>query len=83
MLARIKMLIDEENYPYFEDAELQARIEEKTDLCSLARELCLIKAGIEEMKLGDVIIPSPKNHFLMLARKYRQNQNKAAVRVDE
>ncbi|MGI6302240.1 MAG: hypothetical protein ACOX52_14475 [Verrucomicrobiota bacterium] len=29
MLARIKMLIDEENYPYFEDAELQARIEEK------------------------------------------------------
>lgn len=83
MLARIKMLIDEENYPYFEDAELQARIEEMTDIYALARELCLIKAGIEEMKLGDVIIPSPKNHFLMLARKYRQNQNKAAVRVDE
>lgn len=82
-LEKLKSLIDESNYPYFEDAELQARIEEMTDIYALARELCIVKAGIEEMKLGDVIIPSPKNHFLMLAKKYRSNQTGVVVRADE
>ncbi len=82
-LERLKELIDEANYPYFEDVELQRRIDEGIDLYVIARELCLIKAGIEEMKLGDVVIPSPKNYFLMLAKKYRQNQGGVVARADE
>lgn len=85
-LEKLKNLIDETNYPYFNDVELQDLIDAKgelLDLYALARELCLIKAGIEEVKLGDITIPSPRKHFLMLAKKYRANQNRVAVRADE
>ncbi len=80
-------MIDEENYPYFDDAYLEARIAEigaeyGTTLESLARELCLTKAGIEEIKLGDITIPSPRKHFLQLAQRYRTNMGGTVVRAD-
>ena len=81
-LERLKELIDEANYPYFTDAELQERLSDADDLYELARELCLIKAGIEEVRLGDVVIPSPRRHFLMLAAKYRGNYGGVVVRAD-
>jgi hypothetical protein len=84
-LAKLKSLIDESNFPYFEDIYLQIRIDEAgetPDLYTLARELCIVKAGIEEMKLGDITIPSPRKHFLALAQMYRANQTGVAVRVD-
>lgn len=84
-LEKLKSIIDEENYPYFTDEYLQERIDElgaDSDLKPLARELCLAKSGIEEMKLGDITIPSPKNHFLMLASKYRLNMTGTVVRAD-
>lgn len=86
-LEKLKAMIDEESYPYFTDEYLQARInqigvEYGITLESIARDLCLIKAGIEEIKLGDITIPSPRNHFLMLASGYRQNQTGVVVRVD-
>lgn len=83
MLSKLKMLIDEANYPYFEDEYLQIRIDEGKDLHSLAYELCLVKSGIEEIKLGDITIPSPRKHFLMLAQRYRKNQTGMVVRADE
>lgn len=85
-LEKIKLMIDEENYPYFDDAYLEMRIAEmgeNEDLKALARELCLQKSGIEEIKLGDITIPSPRNHFLMLASKYRANMTGVTVRADE
>ncbi len=82
-LEKLKQLIDEENYPYFDDEELQARIDDTDDLCQLAYDLCLIKAGIEEIKLGDIVIPSPRQHFLMLAQQYRRNMTGVVVRADE
>ncbi len=80
-------MIDEDNYPYFDYYYLLKRIEqidrnEGITLESIARDLCLIKAGIEEIKLGDVVIPSPRNHFLMLASGFRTNQTGVVVRVD-
>jgi len=87
-LERLKQMIDEENYPYFTDEYLQNRLNEigveyGRTLNGLARELCIVKAGIEEIKLGDVIIPSPKDYFLMLASGYRTNQTGVVVRADE
>lgn len=84
-LERLKSLIDESNFPYFEDAYLQMRIDEAgepLDLYSLAKELCIIKAGIEEMKLGDITISSPRKHFLALAQMYRGNLTGVVVRAD-
>lgn len=87
-LEKLKLLIDEENYPYFDDDYLLARIdqigkEEGITLKSIARDLCLIKAGIEEIKLGDITIPSPRKYFLTLANRYRTNQTGVVARADE
>ena len=86
-LEKLKQMIDEENYPYFTDEYLQARIdqigiEHGITLESIARDLCLIKAGIEELKLGDITIPSPRKHLLMLASGFRTNYTGVVVRVD-
>lgn len=87
-LEKLKQMIDEENYPYFDDGYLLTRLEqidkeEGITLESIARDLCLIKAGIEEIKLGDITIPSPRKYFLMLANKYRANMTGVTVRADE
>lgn len=85
-LEKLKGMIDEENYPYFTDEYLQARIDQiGTDgitLESIAKDLCLVKSGIEEMKLGDIVIPSPRNHFLRLAGSFRKNHTGVVVRAD-
>lgn len=86
-LEKLKGMIDEDNYPYFTDIYLQSRIDEVgikegTTLKSIAKELCLIKSGIEEMKLGDITIPSPRKHFLMLASGFRSNMTGTVVRAD-
>lgn len=84
-MERLKFLIDEENYPYFTDKQLETylkNVRTQTALYDLARKLCLIKAGIEAIRLGDVTIPSPRNHFLMLARSYRSNCSRVVTRAD-
>lgn len=83
----LKDMIDETNYPYYDDEYLLKRLEEigaeyGVTMESIAKELCINKAGIEELKLGDITIPSPKNHFLTLASKYRTNRTGVVVRVD-
>lgn len=82
-LEKLKQLIDEYNYPYFEDTYLLERLDESSNIKTLARELCIMKSGIQEIKLGDITIPSPKNHFLMLASKYRTNLTGVVTRADE
>lgn len=85
-LDKLKDMIDEENYPYFTDVYLQSRLDsigdEGQSFESLIRELCLTKSNIEEIKLGDIIIPSPRKHFLMLASQYRKSNTGTVVRVD-
>ena len=85
-LEKLKMMIDEENYPYFTDEYLQNRLDtieaEGLTFNALVKELCLIKSGIEEMKLGDITIPSPRRHFMMLAQRYRMNNTGVVTRAD-
>ncbi len=86
-LADLKLMIDEANYPYFEDDALEAEIDKigtvaGVTLQSIARDLCFIKAGIQKVRLGDISIPAPREHFLMLSRKYRTNQTGRVARAD-
>ncbi len=88
MLEKLKIMIDEENYPYFEEWYLLDQLAEidphnKIELNNLVKELCLKKAGIPELKIGDVTIPSPKDHFLNLAQRYHINQTRVVTRADE
>lgn len=84
-LEQLEFMIDESNYPYFDEIYLFGRIDELPDgnLIPLAKELCIIKSGIEEIKLGDFTIPSPRKYFMDLIRKYRTNQTGCIVRADE
>ena len=82
-LAKLKTMIDEENYPFFTTTYLTTRLEEGTDINLLPRELCFIKAGIPGVKIGDIDIPGPKDHFLTLAKRYRVSATGTARRADE
>ena len=87
-LISLKNRIDEENYPYFIDADLAAKIEELNvdnfdiEFNVLTRELLLLKSNILGIKLGDIEIPSPRDHFLMLASIYRKSMTGLVVRAD-
>lgn len=83
-LVQLKQLIDEENFPYFTDEFLTGKLSQADiDLRPLARELCIIKSGIPEIQLGDIIIPSPREHFMILSQTYRGNGSRVVVRADE
>lgn len=87
-LEKLRRMIDEDNYPYFDDDYLGDKIDEigtRKDITleSIAKELCLTKAGIEEIKLGDITISSPRKHFMMLASRYRGSHTGTVVRADE
>lgn len=86
-LELLKEAIDETNYPYFTDEYLQGKINDTGNVYEAAKELCLVKAGIGELKLGDVTIPSPRDHFMLLSkqisRRSRLNQTRVVVRYDE
>lgn len=83
-LEKLKDLLEENNYPYFEDGYLQGKLDllEDGDYNSLVRELLIIKSGIPEITLGDITIPSPKEYMLILASKYRTNRTGMVVRYD-
>lgn len=87
MIDEIKDIIEEENYPYFTDDYLIEKISMMKDKDSLVKELLLKKSSIPEIKLGDLTIPSPSNHFLLLYKNYtlglRENQTRIILRADQ
>lgn len=70
-LKVLKRLIDEYNYPYYEDSYLIEVLESNVDIISLAIEFNLQKAALPEMKLGDVEINPPSEYFYRLANCLR------------
>lgn len=81
-LEKLKAMIDEENYPYFNDDHLEREIATGEELRTIARRLCLTKANIPGIKLGDVEIPSPSDYFLGLADSYRKSATGTVRRYD-
>ena len=83
-LDKLKNMIDEENYPYYDDGYLLAKLDEIGVDYGVSMESllgsCINKAGIEKW-LGDIIMPSPKIAS-SYARALRTNKL-AAVREDE
>ncbi|MGO3751208.1 MAG: hypothetical protein ACTJGH_00405 [Peptoniphilaceae bacterium] len=70
-LSKLKTLINEGSYPFFEDSYLLSLIETQEDLFSIARRLAFQKASIPEIKLGDVTIKPPKTYFYQIASSFR------------
>lgn len=80
-LNLLKKLIHEGSYPFFTDSYLIEQIETGEDLINIAIRLCLEKSGIEEMKLGDVTIKSPRQHFLNVISELRGKMVDENLRV--
>lgn len=75
-LDKLKMILDEENFPFFEEEYLEERVEEinsgasEKEVVSLLLE---IKSGIPEFEVCGMKIPSPENYFLRRLKRYRTN----------
>lgn len=71
-LILLKELIDEQNYPMFEDQYLRFALESEPDVLALARSLLIKKSSLPDIKLGDVTIKNPKDHFILLISQLRR-----------
>lgn len=71
-LQTLKTLIDEWGHPTFTDTYLASLIQQDGDILALARTLLMKKASIPDIKLGDVTIKSPKEHYIMLMSQLRR-----------
>lgn len=71
-LILLKELIDEQNYPMFEDQYLRFALESEPDVLALARSLLIKKSSLPDIKLGDVTIKNPKDHFTLLLSQLRR-----------
>lgn len=69
-LKLLKELIDENSYPIFDDDYLLPIISNGVNILEIAVDLCYRKAAIPDIRLGDVTIQSPRNHFMAMARRY-------------
>lgn len=85
-LDKLKLLIDEENYPYYTDGELLVYLKDLDNgktVKEIAQDLLLAKSEIPGIKLGDIEIPSPQNYFLSLYNQQRENKSRVVKRADE
>lgn len=78
-LDNLKRMLHEDSFPLFSDDELQAHLDPlmdkdgkiaKSSLYELASRLAMMKAGMPEIKLGDITIKPPTKIFQSLASDY-------------
>lgn len=82
--------LQERQFPYFEDEELELLLEQYSDVNEASYEGCLIKAQNDSVSLGPINTPSNEQYWLRRARhfrakcaKYSKNATGTIRRVDE
>ncbi len=75
-LKLLKKLLNERDYPFFEDGFLLSLVSQNDDVLGIAVRLCYEKAAIPDMKLGDITIKSPKDYFMSLASRLKNSELK-------
>ena len=77
-IKELKLLLREEQSPFFNDAELQYHLEQAGgDVRLAAYNCCLLKAEDDSINLpGGLSLPSNRAYWMGLARRYRTNQSK-------
>lgn len=70
-LNLLKELLNERDYPFFEDGFLLSLVSQNDDVLGVAVRLCYEKAAIPDMKLGDITMKSPKDYFMSLASRLK------------
>lgn len=89
-LLTLKFHLQEKQFPYFTDDELQELLTMYKDIYEAAYEGCLIKAHDDGIKLGPISANSNEQYWLRRAKhfqlkmdKYRINATGSMRRVDE
>lgn len=86
-LEKLKDILDEENYPFFEDEYLLKKVEEYNQATEEERTKIILilletKSGIPEFEVCGMKIPAPTDYFLRKMRSYRKNMTGYVVRED-
>ena len=69
-LEKLKFNLQEKQFPYFEDSELEFLLEEYTTVNKASYEGCLIKAHDDSVKLGPIDTPSNEGYWLRRAQHF-------------
>lgn len=84
-LTKLRLNLREVKDGYFEEEELNYLLDSNDDdLNKASYEGLLIKAEDDSIALpGGLQVPSNRNYWLSLAKKYRDNQTRALSRGDD
>lgn len=63
--------LQERQFPYFEDEELELLLEQYPDVNEASYEGCLIKAQNDSVSLGPINTPSNEQYWLRRAKHFR------------
>lgn len=89
LLTQLKFNLQEKQFPYFDDLELQFLLESYPDINEASYEGCLIKAQNDSVSLGPINTPSNEQYWLRRAKHFRakcskyKNASGTIRRVDE
>lgn len=82
-IKKLKILLKEDTYPYFDDDALEIFLDEnENDVYKTASELCLLKADSEKsIKVGPITIENPDPEFWKdLSIKYKAKSQEIAAK---
>lgn len=82
-LELLKFNLQETQFPYFSDAELQVLLEQYGTVQQASYQGCMIKAQDDSVKLGPINTTSNEKYWLRRARMFRTNATGTVKRVDE
>lgn len=82
-LELLKFNLQETNFPYFSDAELEIMLEQYETVKEATYQGCMIKAQNDSVKLGPINTVSNERYWLRRAKMFRANATGVIARADE
>ncbi|MBC2579990.1 hypothetical protein [Clostridium sp. DJ247] len=70
-LQKLKFNLQEKEYPYFEDSDLEMLLEQYTDVPTATYYGCLLKASVDSITVAGIVIPSNREYWLTLANQFK------------
>ena len=70
-LEILKFNLQEREYPYFDDAELQLLLDQHGDVKTASYFGCLMKANNDSIEVAGIKIPSNSEYWINLATQYK------------
>lgn len=82
-IEQLKFNLQETNFPYFSDADLQILLDTYTTVQAASFNGCMIKAQDDSVKLGPINTTSNEKYWLRRAKMFRGNATGVMQRADE